>query len=293
MFLGSGSSNGHERRLSSVGAAEQVNRRTWQRATVIRTYELLNGWIDAGERNVLTSLADEVRGEPILDIGVGAGRTIDLLRLLTTSERYMGIDWSPGMVAACLETHPGLDIRVADARDLSALPADHFALVLYSYNGIDNLAHADRQIVFTEVQRVLRPGGLFAYCTFNLLGSAFGRRPWDLPRRDGQHRAKAMASYLLHAIADPPRYLRTYVNWWRNRSLSDRHDIWAICTAAAQDFSLVQHFTTLGAERAAVAKAGMSTVMVVTSDGEQVDNDEETHRTAWLHILARKETTSR
>jgi len=83
------------------------------------------------------------------------------------------------------------------------------------------------------------------------------------------------------------------VNWWHNRPLTEHHDGWAICTAAAQDFGLVQHFTTLGVERAEVAKAGLSTVMVVTSDGKMVDTDEETHRSAWLHIVARKDAALR
>jgi ubiquinone/menaquinone biosynthesis C-methylase UbiE len=275
--------------VPGLTGSEPSNRYVWSRASAIGTYQGLEGWIDAGERVVLTALADEVRGEPILDIGVGAGRTTGLLRLLTTSDRYVGIDWSSEMVAACLERYPGLDIRVGDARDLSAFPPDHFALVLFSYNGIDNLGHHDRPRVLAEVRRVLRPGGVYVYCTFNLHGPSFGQRPWDIPAVAGEHRAKTTARFLERAAANPSRYWRTYMNWWHNRRFTERHDSWGIWTAAAQDFNLVQHFTTLEGERAAIAEAGLSTVMAVTSVGQQTDTDDETHQTPWLHIVARKQ----
>src|SRR5271165_2125911 len=79
------------------------NLHRWSQASTVRSYQELGGWIDAGERTVLMSLADEVRGEPILDLGVGGGRTTDFFRLLTTTDRYVGVDWSSAMVAACRE----------------------------------------------------------------------------------------------------------------------------------------------------------------------------------------------
>ena len=49
-------------------------------------------------------VAIEARCRPILDIGVGAGRTTQLLRAI--SRDYVGIDDSPAMVEMCRAAHP-------------------------------------------------------------------------------------------------------------------------------------------------------------------------------------------
>src|SRR5688572_4908867 len=51
------------------------------------------------EQQAIDSVADEVRGQPILDIGVGAGRTVGALTQVSSD--YLGIDYSAEMVAAC------------------------------------------------------------------------------------------------------------------------------------------------------------------------------------------------
>jgi len=270
--------------------AEAVNRRTWSRSRAVDTYQQLDGWLDAGERTALTMVADEVRGGAVLDLGIGAGRTTSLMRLLTPAERYIGVDWSPEMVAACRRRHPDLDVREGDARDLSGLSPGHFGLVLFSYNGIDNLGHDDRGRVFRETHRVLRPGGLFVYCTFNLLGPAFGQRPWEVRSAKGRHRGRAAASFVARLPRNLPRYRRMYVNWWRNRRLTERHETWAVGPIAGQEFGLLQHFTTIEAEQAALADAGLVLVAVVTSDGRVV-SEHDTHDSPWLHVVARDDTS--
>ena len=63
-------------------------------------------------------------GRPVLDIGVGAGRT---------------------------------------TRDLSRFGPDRFHFVLFSYCGIGALAHDGRLALLREVRRVLHPDGRFAF----------------------------------------------------------------------------------------------------------------------------------
>src|SRR5580693_871329 len=104
-----------------------ANRGVWRSRTAVDEYQYLHGWIDDGERVAIEAVADEVRGLPLLDIGVGGGRTTSLLRLLT--DDYVGVDWSPEMVEICRSNHPGADIRQADARDLSAFASSTFKCV--------------------------------------------------------------------------------------------------------------------------------------------------------------------
>ena len=96
---------------------------------VIARYELEQGWNDPGEMSVLLSIASAVRGKPILDIGIGTGRTTPLLRLLT--DDYVGIDYAANMVKAAKSAFPGVDLRVGDVRDLRDFEDGSKELVLF------------------------------------------------------------------------------------------------------------------------------------------------------------------
>ena len=119
-----------------------------------------------------------MRGQPILDIGIGGGPDGSLA---TDVEFGLCRHRLPRrqVVRLARSRHPGVRIDRADARDLSRFADDTFALVVFSFNGIDGVAHADRGTVLSEMHRVLRSEGLFAYSTHNLDYRSAGRRPWD------------------------------------------------------------------------------------------------------------------
>ncbi|MCG6116859.1 MAG: class I SAM-dependent methyltransferase [Aquimonas sp.] len=120
--------------------------------------------LQPAERMILARLAPLLQERPVLDLGVGAGRTTPHLRALT--QRYVGIDISPEMVASARRSFPGVSFEVGDAR---ALPfADgSFDFVLFSFNGIDHADQADRLRILAEIHRLLTPGGWFAFQTHN------------------------------------------------------------------------------------------------------------------------------
>ena len=147
---------------------------------VVAEYAHSNGWINLGEQAAVMSVAHVVRGKRILDIGVGAGRTVSLLSLL--SDSYVGVDYTPEQLEACQQRYPHLDLRLADARDLSQFDDASFDFVFFSFNGIDCVDHHDRALVLSEMHRVLVPGGIVSYSTLNKAGQSFGERPWQLHR---------------------------------------------------------------------------------------------------------------
>ena len=81
---------------------DDTNRRTW--SGVADEYAI-EGWGDPGEVVALLLAADRARGRPVLDLGVGGGRTTALLRLV--SSEYMGIDYTPELVDLCRDAAPG------------------------------------------------------------------------------------------------------------------------------------------------------------------------------------------
>ncbi|PYP88407.1 MAG: hypothetical protein DMF61_07390 [Blastocatellia bacterium AA13] len=138
---------------------------------------------DAGlfpaEEMILTYLKNELRNQPILDIGVGGGRTTP--HLLRISGDYVGIDYSEIMIRLCRARMPEVAFEVCDARDLSRFESDRFAAVFFSWNGIDSVSPEDRGRVLREVNRVLRRDGAFVFSAHNL--DWWNRRELRLIRR--------------------------------------------------------------------------------------------------------------
>jgi SAM-dependent methyltransferase len=123
------------------------------------------GGLSRGELAILKRMRANLPNYEMLDLGVGAGRTTRAFASIAKS--YVGVDFSPPMVDACVERFPGHDFRVADVRDLSSFADRHFDFILFSFNGVDCLAYEQRETVFREIHRVLRPGGFFAFSSHN------------------------------------------------------------------------------------------------------------------------------
>lgn len=104
-------------------------------------------------------------GWRILDLGVGAGRTIAALS--AEAAEYVASDISQGMVDACLKAHPACDVRWGDATDLTEFADGSFDLVVFSFNGIDCLDDAGRTKCINEVRRVLTDDGRFILSRHN------------------------------------------------------------------------------------------------------------------------------
>ncbi len=275
--------------VTAGDGSESTNRAVWGRPSAVVMYRMMDGWIDVGERTAIHSVADEVRGAPLLEIGMGAGRVTSVLRLLT--DRYTAIDWAPEMVAACRDLYPDLDIRQGDARDLSAFGSEQFNFVCFSYNGIDNVDHLGRMTVLDEVFRVLRPGGIFVYCTFNRCGPAYGQPPWRVTNRSGAGRFRRVASFGARFPGRLGRYRRMYRNWWRNRRHAEDHGVWALCPVSGQEFGLLQHFTTPTNERLTLEAAGFAGLSFFDRSGQVILSDPESAGSSWFHIVARKPGT--
>ena len=107
------------------------------------------------------SLRPLASGEHMVDIGSGAGfDSFIAAGQVGPSGRVVGIDMTAEMLAKSRATAEALGLGHVEFREglAEAVPvADGWADVVIS-NGVINLC-ADKQAVFAEIRRVLRPGG--------------------------------------------------------------------------------------------------------------------------------------
>ena len=265
--------------VSRVTAIDDRNRATWPEA--VAEFVDLEGWTDAGERVALAAAAPLVRGRPVLDVGAGAGRTASFLRLLT--DDYVAVDYTPEMVAAFRRNHPDLEVHQADARDLSRFPDGRFGFAVFSFNGIDAVAHHERATVLAELRRVVEPGGWVLWSTHNLDGPGHREVPWR-GRSDGGPLWWRVPRWLARLPRELPRHRRSWRNWWANRRFGEEHEGWAVRTSAAHDFGILMHYASLGAVRAEAAAAGFVDVTVWDREGRPAVEPSGSH---WFQVLAR------
>lgn len=262
---------------------DSVNRRAWSEAATVRWFRELEGWTDEGERVALESVADEVRGEPILDLGVGAGRTVPLLRAL--SGDYAALDYTPELVEACRAKYPDVNVALGDARDLSRFRDRTFQLVVFSFNGIDAVNREDRVQILHEAHRVLRDDGIFLFSAHNRqgpgseeglsLGVHRTRNPFKLVGR--------VAQALLHAG-------ETIRNYQRYSKLTYQDDDYAIRNAAAHQHAVLFHYTSLEGQLRQLedARFRRNPVVIGSTTGRVIARGDDVRNEWWFHFVARK-----
>ena len=143
---------------------DEINLRTMRSKGAAETYAV-GEQLQPREQAALDSVFDAVWEQPILDLGVGAGRTVK--PLLAVSSDYLGIDYSPEMIAACRQRYAEQRFEYGDARHLTSVRDESIGLVMFSCNGICMVGHEDRLRILREAHRVLTPGGVLILTTYN------------------------------------------------------------------------------------------------------------------------------
>lgn len=260
---------------------DAVNRRTWSTREALRHYARAEGWLDAGEREAVLWAARRAADGPLLDIGVGGGRTTPLLRPL--GRDYVAVDYTPALVAACRQRFPGVDVRAMDARALD-FPDGHFGLAVFSFNGIDSVDLQGRERVLAEVARVLRPGGLFVFSFLNRHG------PSRKQRRLGDILAGARGPRAIGRAALRAGWF--WLNSAGNRTRNAAHE-WAgpdvsAVNIGAHRFGVVALHTSLDEQRRQLRDAGLAPRLVLDGNSEPVPPGGECRSAAWLYVIAGK-----
>ncbi|MGB3615366.1 MAG: class I SAM-dependent methyltransferase [Elainellaceae cyanobacterium] len=148
---------------------DDSNQSVYAASSIVRHYARLNR-LQPAEQLILERFRDRLPSMTMLDIGVGGGRTTQHFAPLVG--RYVGIDYSAEMVAACRLRCPKAVLNVGDARAMPQFADSSFDFILFSFNGIDSVSHSDRLKILQEVHRIGRPGGIFLFSSHNLQNMA-------------------------------------------------------------------------------------------------------------------------
>ena len=140
---------------------DRINQKTMSEAVAEYTWGTELSKAEKAALNHVTGATDK----PILDIGVGAGRTVAALR--EVSKDYIGVDYVSEMVEECKKKFPDVQFEQGDARNLISFNDNYFHTIMFSMNGISMVDHHGRLEILKEAYRLLRPGGVFLFSTYN------------------------------------------------------------------------------------------------------------------------------
>jgi ubiquinone/menaquinone biosynthesis C-methylase UbiE len=135
------------------------------RAAILRAYNFLRplygSWAALLERQAVArglELAQAQSGERVLEVAVGTAAAFTRLRQRVGPQGCLiGVDLTPGMLAATRRRVPDAILVRADARALP-FPADYFDLLWSSYL-LDLIPTGELLALLVEFRRVLRPAG--------------------------------------------------------------------------------------------------------------------------------------
>jgi len=233
------------------GDQDSINRSIMASRRVVAGYARSTG-LSAPEAAALARIAPEAKGRPILDVGVGGGRTVSALR--EVSEDYLGIDYTLAMVEACRRAHEGVRFEHADARDLSHIGDASMFLAVFSCNGLGMVGHVDRLEILREIRRVLMPGGAFLFSTHNRASSdaTAGFQLPDLEPALNPLRLAVRAGRFVRRVV-----VRTY-NRQRMSMLVEHGDGYSIINDVCHDYGTMLYYVDLPAQRRQLRDAGFS-----------------------------------
>ncbi len=234
-----------------------------------------------GEETLMREVGPGLAGARVLDIGVGAGRTTPFLMAYKPA-RYVGVDYAAAMVDCCVKRFPGMDFRVADARDMKEFADGEFDFVLFSWNGIDSVSHEGRLQVLAEVFRLLRPGGRFVFSSAN--GRKLPAKPWSMEAIKNMD-LKLTPRNVLYGAKEFLSACRNYVS---RLPAQEFHDDYSIRIDPGHNFRLLRYLITPDKQARQLAATGFINVRAVDKQGAYRDVNDPTFAACPVGYLCEK-----
>lgn len=145
------------------------NKNVYKKKRIVEIYSKQTE-LQKPEKTIFNLLKNDLPKMKMLDVGVGGGRTT--LHLAKLVDEYIGIDSSEEMIEVCRKRFADypekVSFRLCDVRNLAEFGDNQFDFILFSFNGIDYISHAERLKVLEDFRRILKPKGYFCFSSHNL-----------------------------------------------------------------------------------------------------------------------------
>jgi len=236
--------------------------------------------LGASEREILRLFRHQWSDCRMLDIGIGTGRST--FTFAAVVREYVGIDYAEGMIERAREILPerkDIAYELCDARDLSRFYDAPFDFVLFSQNGLDSVGHEDREKILTEVEKVLKPGGVFCFSSHSVNRFAFQR---PLPAFQ-VHRPIKSLYYLAKRMLLNIRLRMHYEEESESEILASD---WSILKTGDHDFQIDIYHVKPAFQLSILNRLGFHVDRVLDRKGNQVDAVQAPD--AWLYYVCRK-----
>lgn len=240
---------------------------------VVRSYE--NTPIKPSEVILLLDFVSSFRGKSVLDLGVGTGRTTRYL--LPFAARYVGVDYSPEMLASCRRQFPQAVLVSADVRDLSALGEEKFDFVFAPFNLLDAFSHTDRMAILSSMRDRLTTGGIFAFSAHNLLSKTRSQKPMLSRSRNP-----------LRQIAMIRRYIVSVKNYRLLEPLEETHDGHARLRDVSHCWRGLVYFVDRYEQEAQLEAAGFNLLKIYDHRGLELTADDDGKSSIELYYICNK-----
>ena len=213
----------------------------------------------------------------MLDIGVGTGRTT--LHFAKLCHEYIGIDYSENMIKLCRQRFPDtINFLKYDARDMSLFKDNYFDFILFSFNGLDVLAHSGRIQALEEIHRISRKDGWFCFSSMNLNYAKilFSIYQTNIFKEPISTMKKLIKYPLLRLLNLPPEEL-SKLNY-------------ALIRNGSYKFRFRVHYSKPEYQIKQLKEYGFKKIRIFLQNGLEVSNhsDLELINDHWLHYLCRK-----
>lgn len=246
----------------------------YSRGRIARHYAR-RGNLFPAEQKIIDRVTPWCVGRPILDVGVGGGRTTP--HMVKLSQNYTGIDYSLKMVELCRRRFQGVRFEHADARRLDNYPEDYFAFVLFSFNGLDYVSHQDRITILGELRRILSDGGMLAFSTHN--------RWWEGGSRFDPR--TILTGNPLKFISRAINYPIKVWNYSRIHHLEREEKEYSLRVGRAFNYSLLTYHIYPSIQKRQLEEMGFELLSIFDMEGNEISVNYK-NSGPWLHYLARK-----
>ncbi len=140
-------------------------------------YAQVEGYVRAADLGLGCGVPTEYAGikkdDTVIDLGSGAGNDAFIARHLVGEDGHViGVDMTPDMVSSAIENGAKLGFRNVEFRlgEIEDLPIDSNSADVVLSNCVLNLV-PDKEKAFSEIYRILKPGGHFCISDVVLQGN--------------------------------------------------------------------------------------------------------------------------